>query len=239
MFTNLTHHPAITQEQHRALPFVSNTDLSRLADELLGRPARECAAAFAFGSHFHSATLEPHLFTPTNPTDARDEQARQDAARLAAAIRRRRYPRHVLYLGQAEQSYTATHEATGLMVKVRPDLLIDSPKKLRRTLVDFKTTSCTTVEQFRATIEQYGYDRQQALYADVLGAHRVLLIAVQKRYRKGEEPQVWVVELTPGQLATGRKKYERLLRAHAEQRTGIGLAASGIVQLYQKLQQAA
>ncbi|MBD2768462.1 PD-(D/E)XK nuclease-like domain-containing protein [Hymenobacter sp. BT664] len=217
MFTNLTHHPAITQEQHRALPFVSNTDLSRLADELLGRPQRDCAAAFAFGTHFHGATLEPRLFTPTNDQDPVDHRQRQQAARLAAAIRRRRYPRHVLYLGQAEQSYTATHEATGITVKVRPDLLIDSPKRRRRTLIDFKTTSCKDLPQFLTTVEQYGYDRQAALYADVLGAHRVVLIAVQKKASKGQEPQVWVVELSMTQMETGRKKYSKLLRCYAEQ----------------------
>ncbi|QKG55233.1 PD-(D/E)XK nuclease-like domain-containing protein [Hymenobacter sp. BRD128] len=224
MFTNLQPHPGITQAQHRALPFVSNTDLSRLADELLGRPARECAAAFAFGSYFHSATLEPHLFTPTNPEDVLDHRQRQQAAALAAAIRRRRYPRHVLYRGQPEQSYTATHEATGLVVKVRPDLLIDSPKKRRRTLVDFKTTSCRDLSQFLDTVEKYGYDRQGALYADVLGAHRVVLIAVQKKFltrrvsgAKDQMPAVWVHELTAEQIALGRKKYRKLLLCYAKQ----------------------
>ena len=215
MFTNLQHHPALTQQQHRALPFVSNTDLSRLADEQLGRPGRGCAAAFAFGSYFHSATLEPHLFAPANPENALDHRQRQQAAALATAIRRRRYPRHVLYLGQPEQSYTATHEATGLTVKVRPDLLIDSPKGRRRTLVDFKTTSCRDLAQFLDTIEKYGYDRQGALYADALGAHRVVLIAVQKKPLKGQEPAVWVHELTFEQLQAGRKKYQKLLRCYA------------------------
>ncbi|MGI4822621.1 MAG: PD-(D/E)XK nuclease-like domain-containing protein [Janthinobacterium lividum] len=217
MFTNLLHHPGLTQAAHRALPAISNTDLSRLANKLLGRPARECAAAFAFGSYFHSATLEPHLFTPTNPANALDHRQRQQAAALATAIRRRRYPRHVLYRGQPEQSYTATHEATGLTVKVRPDLLIDSPKGMRRTLVDFKTTSCCDLTQFLGTVDKYGYDRQGALYADALSAHRVVLIAVQKRPLKGHEPVVWVVELTAEQLATGRKKYTRLLRAYVAQ----------------------
>jgi hypothetical protein len=60
-----------------------------------------------------------------------------------------------LYLGQPEQSYTATHTATGLTVKVHPDLLIDSPAG-RRTLVDFKTINCRDLPQFLATIEQYG-----------------------------------------------------------------------------------
>jgi hypothetical protein len=213
MFTNLTHYPGLTQEQHRALPCIANTDLSRLADELLGRPRHASnLAALAFGSYFHSATLEPHLFTPSNPADPADEQTRRQAAQLAAAIRRQRYPRHVLYRGQPEQSYTATHEATGLTVKVRPDLLIDSPKRQRRTLVDFKTTSCRDFTQFLDTVEKYGYDRQGALYADVLDAHRVILIAVQKRPLKGQKTAMWVHKLTIEQMQVGRKKYQKLLQ---------------------------
>ncbi len=220
MFQHLQHHPTITQAQHRALAAISNTDLSTLADELLGRPRRDCTVAFAFGSHFHTATLEPHLFEPTNEHDPADHRQRQAAAQLATAVRRRRYPRHLIYTsrGQAEQSYTATHEPTGLLVKVRPDLLIDSPKRQRRTIVDFKTTSCRDLAQFLTTVEQYGYDRQGAFYADVLQAQRVVLIAVQKKPLKGQEPQVWVVELTAGQMDSGRKKYGKLLRCAAEQR---------------------
>ena len=219
MFQHLQHHPTITQAEHRALAAISNTDLSTLADELLGRPRRDCAAAFAFGSHFHTATLEPHLFEPTNAQDPADHRQRQAAAQLATAVRRRRYPRHLIYTsrGQAEQSYTAIHEPTGLLVKVRPDLLIDSPKRQRRTVVDFKTTSCRDLAQFLTTVEQYGYDRQGAFYADVLQAQRVVLIAVQKKPLKGQEPQVWVVELTAGQMDSGRKKYGKLLRCAAEQ----------------------
>ncbi|NVO29678.1 PD-(D/E)XK nuclease-like domain-containing protein [Hymenobacter lapidiphilus] len=222
MFQNLQHHPGTTQAGHRALAAVSNTDLSNLADELLGCPRvvnQYRSAALNFGAYFHSATLEPDTFSPINPDDARDEQQRQQAAQLATAIRRRRYPRHVIYSsrGQAEQTYTATHEPTGLLVKVRPDLLIDSPKRLRRTVVDFKTTSCKDLGQFLQTVEKYGYDRQGAFYADVLGAQRVVLIAVQKRAPKGQEPAVWVHELTAEQLQQGRKKYGKLLRCAAEQ----------------------
>ena len=36
MFNNVQHHPALTQAQHRALPHVSNTDLSTLKNRLLG-----------------------------------------------------------------------------------------------------------------------------------------------------------------------------------------------------------
>ena len=226
MFQNLQHHPAITQAEHRALPAISNTDLSNLADELLGRPRvvnQYRSAALNFGAYFHSATLEPDAFCCTNPTDARDEQQRRQAAQLAAAIRRRRYPRHVIYTsrGQAEQTFTATHQPTGLLVKVRPDLLIDSPKRQRRTVVDFKTTSCRDLAQFLTTVEKYSYDQQGAFYADVLGAQRVVLIAVQKRAPKGQEPAVWVHELTPSQLEKGRKKYGKLLRCYAAQSVSV------------------
>ncbi len=221
MFTNLQHHPELTQAAHRALPFVSNTDLSNLADQLLGRlrvANRYTADALTFGSHFHSAILEPEQYQAIGQALAGHERSQwATAGELARVIKRHRYPRHVCYLGQAEQSYTATHEATGLTVKVRPDLLIDSPQRRRRTLVDFKTTSCKDLVQFLETVDKYGYDRQGALYADALSAHRVVLIAVQKKPAKGQEPQVWVHELTAEQMAAGRKKYSKLLRCHAEQ----------------------
>lgn len=218
MFHSLTHHAGITQAQHRALPGLSNTDLSRIADVALGRPVRSLTAAYAFGSHFHSALLEPEIFDleTTAALTPAELNARARALTLASAVRRLRYPRHVIYWGHAEQSFTATHEATGLLVKVRPDLLLHSPKRTRRTIIDFKTTSCRDREQFLSTIEPYDYDRQGALYADVLGAGRVVLIAVQKKPALSGPPTVWVHELTPEQLATGRKKYQRLLREAAQ-----------------------
>ena len=74
-------------------------------------------------------------------------------------MRRQRFCRDLFYRGQVGQTYIATHEATGLVVKVRPDLLIISPKTGRRVMVDFKTTSAPDYAHFVATIEQYDYDR--------------------------------------------------------------------------------
>ncbi len=220
MFHSLTHHAGITQAEHRALPGLANTDLSRLADVALGRPIRNLTAAYAFGAHFHSALLEPELFDveTTAALTPAELTARARAHSLARAVRRLRYPRHLVYLGHAEQSFTAIHDATGLAVKVRPDLLLHSPKRTRLTVIDFKTTSCRDREQFLATIEPYDYDRQGAFYADVLGAGRFVLIAVQKKTAPNQLPTIWVHELTPDQLANGRKKYSRLLREASYQR---------------------
>ena len=77
---------------------------------------------------------------------------------LAAAVRRQRFCRDLLYRGQAEQTHTATHEATGLTVKVRSALVITSPKTGCVVLVDFKTTCAQCYAHFVATIEQYDYD---------------------------------------------------------------------------------
>jgi hypothetical protein len=133
-------------------------------------------------------------------------------------VRRQRFGHDQPYRGHAEQTHAATHEPAGLAVKVRPDRLIDSPQKRRRTLVDFKTSRCQDLAQFLETVDKYGYDRQGALFADVLGAHRVVLSAVQEKPAQGPEPQVWAVELTAGQMHSGRKKSGKLLRCAAEQR---------------------
>jgi hypothetical protein len=210
MFHALTHHPDLTQAQHRALPHVSNTDLSDLKASILGQLRRPNPVALAFGSHFHTAVLEPGQYQRT------DERGIKwpDLETLARQLRRQRYCRDLLYRGQAEQSYTAIHTASGVGVKLRPDLLVRSRAGRQLTLIDFKTTSAPDLAHFLATIEKYDYDRQAALYLDVLGATRFLIIGVQKK----APYQVWRVELTamPGLIEQGRKKYGRLLRAYAE-----------------------
>ena len=209
MFHALTHRPALTQAQHRALPHVSNTDLSQLKAALLGKPNTPNPVALAYGSHFHTAVLEPPHYARTEERGIKWA----DLEQLARQVRRQRYCRDLLYRGQAEQSYTATHTATGVGVKLRPDLLVCSRAGRQLTLLDFKTTSSPDLPHFLTTIEKYDYDRQAALYLDVLGATRFLIIGVQKKAPR----EVWRVELTamPGLIEQGRKKYAVLLRHHA------------------------
>ena len=99
---------------------------------------------------------------------------------LAAAVRRQRFCQDLFYRGQAEHTHSATHEATGLTVKVRPDLMIPSLKTGRVVPVDFKPTSAQDYAHFVVTIEQYDYDRQVAPYSDLSGAARFIIIGVQK-----------------------------------------------------------
>ena len=215
MFHALTHHPTLTQAQHRALPHISNTDLSNLKAALLGKPNNPNPVALAYGSHFHTAVLEPTTYART------DERGIKwaDLEQLARQVRRQRYCRDLLYRGQAEQSYTAIHTVTGVEVKLRPDLLVCSPAGRQLTLIDFKTTSSPDLAHFLTTIDKYDYDRQAALYLDVLGATRFLIVGVQKKVPH----EVWRVELTamPSLIEQGRKKYAVLLRHHAHKAAGL------------------
>ncbi|NVO84479.1 PD-(D/E)XK nuclease-like domain-containing protein [Hymenobacter terrestris] len=211
MFTYLTAHPALTQPSHRALPHVSNTDLSNLKAELLGQPRRHNSPALTFGTAFHEAVLEPARYCPP-PTLAPAQRRLLDT--LATAVRRNRYCRDLLYRGTPELTHTATHAETGLPVKIRPDLLLTTPRLGRRVLVDFKTTSCRDYAQFAATVEQYDYDRQAAFYLDVMQADRFLIVGVQKRAPN----DIWLLEVSADAhaMAQGRKKYQRLLRTYTE-----------------------
>ncbi len=208
MFYNLTRRPELTQAQHRALPHVSNTDLSNLKAEVLGQLRRPNPEALAYGSAFHAATLEPHTYTRTA-----DRIPWAQLEQLARHVRRQRYCRDLLYRGTPELTHTATHVPTGVGVKVRPDLLVFSHAGRTCTVIDFKTTSCPDLPRFLASAEQYDYDRQAALYLDVLQATRFLIIGVQKR----NPHQIWVFDATAssGFIEQGRRKYTALLRRHA------------------------
>lgn len=206
MFHTLQAYPDLTQEQHRALPHVSNTDLSNLKAQVLGQLRTPNPQALTFGTHFHAATLEPATYQRTI-----EKCPWEQVEQLARQVRRHRYCRDLLYRGTPELTHTAIHTETGLTVKVRPDLVVRSRAGRRLTLIDFKTTSAPDYARFLTTLDQYDYDRQAAFYSDMLNADRFLIIGVQKKVPHG----VWVFDAAPSFIEQGRKKYTALLRHYA------------------------
>ena len=97
MFHALTHRPALTQAQHRALPHVSNTDLSELNAGIMGQLRRLNPVALAYGSHVHTSVLEPPHYARTEERGIKWA----DLETLACQVRRQRYCRDLLYRGQA------------------------------------------------------------------------------------------------------------------------------------------
>ena len=209
MFHNLQAYPGLTQAQHRALPHVSNTDLSNLKAQVLGQLRKPNPQALAFGSHFHAATLEPATYARTaGEMSLAAAGAAGPPGTPPPLLPRPALPRH-----RRVDPHGHPHRYRRAAVKIRPDLLVTSRAGRRTTLVDFKTTSCLTYPQFLATTEQYDYDRQAALYLDALSADRFMIIGVQKKVQHA----VWVFDATaaPGFIAQCRKKYTALLRHFA------------------------
>ena len=81
----------------------SNTDLTATKNSALGIIRQPNPQALMFGSHFHTAVLEPDQYQRTTQ---RIPWAQIED--LAAAVRRQRFYWNLLYRGQAEQSHTFT-----------------------------------------------------------------------------------------------------------------------------------
>jgi hypothetical protein len=183
---------------------VANSDLSRLRDLLNGRPPRSLAnnAALSFGTAFHTALLEPEAYVP-GQKGINDSLVwwMVEAVRYDAALRQ------MLDTGLAEPSCLFTDAETGIVCKLRADLVVPASDGDALTIVDFKSTMAPDWHQFALQCSVFDYDRQAAFYLDALRAERFLLVGVQKVAPHG----LFLVEVTPEMLAEGRAKYRALL----------------------------
>ncbi len=192
----------LSYDDYRALPAIANSDLSRLRDVLNGRGPRSAAnnAALSFGTAFHTALLEPDSYQP-GQKGINDALVRW----MVEAVRHDADLRALLEAGLAEPSCLFTDAATGLVCKLRADLVVPTPG--RYTIVDFKSTMAADWDHFALQCAVFDYDRQAAFYLDALAADRFLLVGVQK-----QAPfHVFPVEVTPMMIAEGRAKYRALL----------------------------
>lgn len=64
-----------------------------------------------------------------------------------------------------------------LECKLRADIRLN----YRKTVLDLKSTSATTKEEFEAIIKQYGYHRQGAFYLDGTDCETFIIIAISKK----------------------------------------------------------
>lgn len=213
MFSDLRHHPELTQQAHRALAAVSASDLLKWDKARRGDADAAPDWALYEGSCLHTAVLEPHLWDAENlPKSGDDERRRAAMLALAKHIRERADVAALLKIGYAEQTYTARHNATGVLVKGRPDLLTLSYDLEIARIYDVKTTSCTSEAAFRESITKYRYPVPAALYCDVLGAHGFTWIACCKK----APYDVWFVDMDRTQWLSGRAEYAELLTCYAE-----------------------
>ncbi|MEZ0487480.1 PD-(D/E)XK nuclease-like domain-containing protein [Fibrella aquatica] len=180
---------------YRALPRISNSDLTRIKEEQLGYHQLSTGwgaeQARSFGKAFHQHLLEPEtvgtvleqlLPDLTNNRLASGEINKLDV--LMDTVRRDPFCRRYLRMSERKQTgqladqevgeaqrervVLFTDPATKLACKSRLDLVYTSPKRKHALILDFKTTSARTQAQFLQSCYDYDYDRQAAFYLDSL-----------------------------------------------------------------------
>lgn len=204
-----------TYMEYRSIPRISNSDLTEFRNFLFGRPERKPVKAFAFGTALHEMILEPGK-SGTNPQKVDLELVNK----LATVAREDKFLEWILQYSSKEEVRLWQDLETGLALKSRLDIVYKN-----RLVVDIKSTSCRTREDFVASCLKYDYDRQAAFYLDSLGAEeivkrRFMFVAIQK-----VKPfNIWKVEY-PGNsdfINFGRRKYQSLL-SEWKQREARGL----------------
>jgi len=221
------------------IPRVSNSDLTRLKEELLGYGTIPSARFFpetarTFGRAFHQHLLEPEtigavidqLLPDLSPTESDRLQ------RLTETIQQDPFCRRYLRRSEKERVVLFTDPVSQVACKARLDLVYTSPKRRSVLVMDFKTTSARTPAQFLQSCYDYDYDRQVAFYLDALRhadsrlepegtgewadtrRFRFVLIGI----RKQSPHRLFAIEATaiPGFVDYGRKKYRFWLRKWRE-----------------------
>ncbi|GAB3489695.1 hypothetical protein GCM10027341_00410 [Spirosoma knui] len=229
-----------TGDDYRALPRVSNSDLTRLKEEHLGYWSVPSARfipekAKVFGRAFHQHLLEPEtvgtvlqqLLPDLNPDNhlLAPKQAEQ-LSTLMRTIRQDGFCRRYLRMSERERVVLFTDPATGVACKSRLDMVYTSPKRRNALIIDVKTTSARTQAQFLESCYTYDYDRQAAFYLDSLRYAEAADWATTRQFRfvfigvmKQRPHRLFAVDATsiPDFIDYGRKKYRFWLRKWREE----------------------
>lgn len=233
---------------YRAIPRVSNSDLTKLKEEHLGYWSVPSArfvpeSARTFGKAFHQHLLEPErvgaVIEQLLPDLAPKETAQLD--NLMQAIRQDTFYRRYLRAAERPQPGTSqthrervilfTEPVSQVPCKARLDLVYTSPKRQSALILDFKTTSARSQAQFLQSCYDYDYDRQAAFYLDSLRYAEPATgedWSMTRRFRfvfigvmKQRPHRLFAVEATslPNFIEYGRKKYRFWLRKWKEEQT--------------------
>ncbi len=207
----------MTNEEYRSVRAYANSDLTELARLRFGAEATDNQinpAIAQFGTGFHTAILEPDRQIEVNRVTDKARIYQMREAYFKALEHGNPYGLQSGF-NLIEQSLFWTDPVTGLPCKCRPDGVIEYNGM--PLIVDLKSTSCKSVQQFYDTIIKYGYDRQAAWYEDGYyqcfeSVPQFMFIAVQK-----VAPfDVWFIHMGEfGERADiireGRRKNRRLL----------------------------
>ena len=198
-----SHTQKLTNDQYRAIPRISNSDLTTLHNRMFGiKHFGNPTKAFAFGTAVHELILEPH--TILNLPEGVDIALVQEVARTARDTPSVKW---ALRFSKKEEIVLWDCPVTGLPLKCKLDMVYKNS-----TIYDIKTTTCRTVEAFEKSAEKYGYDRQAAFYLDSVGAKNFVFVVLSKTKKNG----IFIIPCTKEFIEQGRKKYKKLSKNWSE-----------------------
>lgn len=193
---------------YRSLPRIANSDLTELKNHLFGKPDFQSSPAQEFGTRFHDLLLLETDVVPTG-RGATAQKRMLDVMRADALFCR------LMATAQVEMAQLWDDEPTGLPCKARIDMRVPD----ERLIVDVKTTSARSQNDFISNCYSYDYDRQAAFYLDGCRqagerADQFIILGIQKQ----KPHDLYVVEVAADSifLDYGRRKYQRLLRSWQE-----------------------
>jgi hypothetical protein len=167
-------------------PYCSNSDLSRLQQELSGRDAVEFASQLHFGKLFHAMLLEPNTIDHIRLMIGEESFTKEEfilAKKMRDAVRADRFCMELLR--DAEMEKEMYNENTAFMhnhieFSLPTRRKYDFWKGLVNWGGDFKSTTARSQEQFISAIQQFDYDRARVFYAKGSGAMKDVIVGVSK-----------------------------------------------------------
>jgi hypothetical protein len=183
---------------------ISNSDLTIAEHILSGIPYQKPEAAFLLGGAFHELLLEPEKFR----AESSQELDFKLLYRMYRTVMANRFCKQALQSSEKEKVILWQEPLTGIACKCRLDMILSAGDE-RPTVLDFKTTSESSLAGFVAACKAYHYDRQMAFYADSVEARQVCLIGVSKKAKR-----LFFVQKYSNSafIAEGRSKYQHLLQ---------------------------
>lgn len=168
-------------------PYVSNSTLSKLKDELSPSDHPDRVANYAFGKLFHALLTEPHTVDHINfkvgdtgyfPEEFAKARGMRDAALknpFVAAFNKVSQKEFEVYRD------SLNFNVDGVEFELPVRIKMDEYNPSANIILDYKSTAETTHKGFYETIDLFDVDRQAAMYLLVSDAEKFLVMGVSKK----------------------------------------------------------
>lgn len=196
-------------------PYVSNSTLSQLKDELSPTDIPDKVANYAFGSLFHAFLLEPgtidHINFKLNDVGYFPEEFTKARAMRDAVLKD---PHAALMNKTAQKEFEIYADSVpfgidGVEFKLGCRIKMDLFHPGAGVIEDYKSCNVKTHKEFMEIVDRFDWDRQAYFYLHVSGADRFILRGVSKV--KGHPTFPVFINRQSPMYQSGKRKAEDLL----------------------------